>query len=161
MWRHTVTSPWCTMKVGGAQHRSVVHNVVLYHWDGAQRSSPKYTDTHTQKDSPDSITSTTETGGNTQLDPCGSQQKYNVFWEMRSTINLSNVLSHSFSFQSISDYSLLECNIWVLWAGTLVNSSVIWWNEVTLWYVNTQESSRHQFIITLYQLLYTLFFKRS
>ncbi len=32
---------WCTMEVGGAQRRSVVHNVVLYPWGSAQHSSHK------------------------------------------------------------------------------------------------------------------------
>ena len=33
--------PWCTMEVGGAQRRSVVHSVILYQCGGAQRSSHK------------------------------------------------------------------------------------------------------------------------
>ena len=42
------------------QSRSVVHNVVLYHWGGAQRSphKPRQTDRHT--DASDSITSTAD-----------------------------------------------------------------------------------------------------
>ncbi len=35
----TPCAPWCTMQVGGAQSRSVVHKVVPYHWEGAQRRS--------------------------------------------------------------------------------------------------------------------------
>ncbi len=34
-------APWCTSQVGGAQHRSVVHNIVLYCWSGAQHRSHK------------------------------------------------------------------------------------------------------------------------
>ncbi len=29
-------APWCTMQVGGAQCRLMVHKVALYHWSGAQ-----------------------------------------------------------------------------------------------------------------------------
>ncbi len=35
------------MQVGGAQHRSVVHNLVLYQGGGAQHSSHKHKSTHT------------------------------------------------------------------------------------------------------------------
>ena len=41
-------APWCTMQVGGAQHRSMVCNVVLYSVGGAQRRSHKPTLTHSQ-----------------------------------------------------------------------------------------------------------------
>ncbi len=34
-------APWCTMQVGGAHCRLVVHNVVLYRWGSAQHSSHK------------------------------------------------------------------------------------------------------------------------
>ena len=34
-------NPWCTTQVGGAQCRSMVHNVVLYSLGGAQRRSHK------------------------------------------------------------------------------------------------------------------------
>ncbi len=33
--------PWCTMPVGGALGRSVVYNVVLYHWGRSQHRSHK------------------------------------------------------------------------------------------------------------------------
>ena len=33
--------PWCTMQVGGVQHRSMVHNIVLYSLGGAQCRSHK------------------------------------------------------------------------------------------------------------------------
>ena len=34
-------APWCTLQVGGAQHRSMVHNVVLYSLGGALHRSHK------------------------------------------------------------------------------------------------------------------------
>ena len=34
-------APWCTMQVGGAQCRPMVHNAVLYSLSGAQHSSHK------------------------------------------------------------------------------------------------------------------------
>ncbi len=34
----TPCAPWCTMQVGGVQLRSMVHNIALYHWSGAQHS---------------------------------------------------------------------------------------------------------------------------
>ena len=43
-------APLCTTAVGGAQRRSVVHNIVLYHWVSAQRSSHKSTWTDGQTD---------------------------------------------------------------------------------------------------------------
>ena len=39
---------WCTTQVGGAQRRSMVHNVVLYSQGGVQRRSHKPTHTYTQ-----------------------------------------------------------------------------------------------------------------
>ncbi len=36
------TYPLCTTKPGGAQHRSMVHSIVLYPQGGAQRSSHKH-----------------------------------------------------------------------------------------------------------------------
>ena len=41
--------PWCTKQLGGAQHKSVVHNVVMYPRGFAQRSShkPRITDGQT------------------------------------------------------------------------------------------------------------------
>ena len=41
-------APWCTTQISGAQCRSVVDNVALYHWSGAQCMSCKPTQTHTQ-----------------------------------------------------------------------------------------------------------------
>ena len=39
-------APWCTTQVGSAHCRSMVHNIVLYPWSGAQRRShkPRQTD---------------------------------------------------------------------------------------------------------------------
>ncbi len=44
----SLCAPSCTVQVGGAQCMLVVHNVVLYCWGGAQRSSDKQRDIHTQ-----------------------------------------------------------------------------------------------------------------
>ncbi len=45
-------APWCRMQVGGAQHRSIVHKVAVYHCSGAQCRShkPRQTDRQTQSD---------------------------------------------------------------------------------------------------------------
>ncbi len=42
-------APWCTTEVGGAQCRSIVHNVALYHCGDAQHRSYKPTQTHTDR----------------------------------------------------------------------------------------------------------------
>ena len=41
-------APWSTTQVAGVQRKSLVHNVVLYHWGAAQCSSHKPSQTHRQ-----------------------------------------------------------------------------------------------------------------
>ncbi len=57
-----VLVPWCTTQLGGAQRRSVVHNVVLYQRGGAQHSSHK--PMHLRTEAAVFITSTSDAGGN-------------------------------------------------------------------------------------------------
>ena len=54
-------APWCTMQVGGAQCRSMVHKIALYQWSGAQQFPQ--THTHRNRDETDSITWTADAGG--------------------------------------------------------------------------------------------------
>ncbi len=63
----TTKTLWSTMQVSGAQHSSVVHNVVLYPRSGAQSRSykPRLTDRLTN--GTNSITSTADVGGNNHL----------------------------------------------------------------------------------------------
>ncbi len=53
-------SRWCTTHFGGAQCRSMVHNVALYCWTGAQRM-PHKADRHIHR-LDHSVTSTADTG---------------------------------------------------------------------------------------------------
>ncbi len=48
-WIGPPCAPWCTTQPGGAQHRSVVHNTVLYPWGGTQCrfQKPGWTDRQT------------------------------------------------------------------------------------------------------------------
>ena len=79
-------APWCTMQVGGAQCRSVVHNIVVHN---VGLTTPPPLNTHTHINGTDSIM-TADAGGNnnsltqwTLINYCThSEDYYNSFWHI-------------------------------------------------------------------------------